>query len=119
MDRTRIRQAFTLVSVIALVGLLSACAHNEEAPPPPPAPPPAAAPPPPPPPPPAAEAPAPGWTVTARINLHAGPSVRSKVLAKLAAGDQVQATGKKTRVMTQVSTPGGEGWVLTRYLKPS
>src|SRR5690348_15836022 len=110
MHRPKARHSYSLAGVLALAGLLAACAHREEAPPPapPPAPPAAEAPaPPPPPPPPAAEAPG-GWSVTAAVAMHAAPSTRSKIVGRLNPGDQVQATGKKTRVWTQVSSPAGE-----------
>jgi uncharacterized protein YgiM (DUF1202 family) len=117
MHRARVRHAFSVVSVIALLGLVAACAQPAPPPPPPPPPPAPMAAPPPPPPPPAAEAAA--YTVTAHIWLHAGPSVRTRRIAALKPGEPVHGTGKATRYWRQVTTPGGAtGWALSRYLKP-
>jgi uncharacterized protein YgiM (DUF1202 family) len=119
MHRVWVRRAFSMTSVVALVGMLAACAHQAEAPPPPPPPPPApeAPPPPPPPPPPPAMA---GWVATAGLSLHSGASIHSRVIGHVAKGETVQATGKKFHGFVQVTTPGGRtGWVVGRYLKPS
>jgi uncharacterized protein YgiM (DUF1202 family) len=121
MHRRWVRRAASMTSMIALVGFVAACAHQAaEAPPPPPPPPapaPAPPPPPPPPPPPAATA---SWTAIAGVTLHAGPSPKSHVIGRVAKGEQLQGTGKRTKYWVEVTTPGGKtGWVAGRYLKPS
>lgn len=126
MNTDRIRRFAGFAGIVALTGVLAACASQQQSAPPPPmqqeAPPPPAPPPPeamPAPPPGPPRAAAMGLVVAARVHLHAGPSLRTRVVATLRPGTPVQPTGQRRGIWREIETPAGTGWVEARFVRPA
>jgi hypothetical protein len=77
----------------------------------------------PPPPPPTAPPEAPAVTITANVNVRAGPGTEYPRLGTLAAGETFQALGKNADgtwwQIAYPAGPGGVGWVSAGYTAPN
>lgn len=51
------------------------------------------------------------------LHLRAAPGMNQGILAVLADGEAVEATGEEDGGWLPVKTAQGEGWVMTRYLR--
>jgi hypothetical protein len=68
---------------------------------------------------PAATAPMPGnFTTMADLHLRAAPGAHAPIVATLPAGTQVRTSGQEAGNWISVETPNGTGWVYRRFLAP-
>lgn len=51
------------------------------------------------------------------LHLRAAPGINQGILAVLADGEAVEATGEEDGGWLPVKTAQGDGWVMTRYLR--
>lgn len=51
------------------------------------------------------------------LHLRAAPGMNQDILAVLADGEAVEATGEEADGWLPVKTGQGDGWVMTRYLR--
>ena len=51
------------------------------------------------------------------LHLRAAPGMNQDILAVLADGEAVEATGEEDGGWLPVKTAQGDGWVMTRYLR--
>lgn len=51
------------------------------------------------------------------LHLRAAPGMNQSILAVLADGEAVEATGEEDGGWLPVKTGQGDGWVMTRYLR--